>query len=70
MTASEDFTSVTDPFRAEVAAVRAGAHALQMLTVIPGGVARIVIFLDPGSFGSLRLPRVYGPAAAGAACRR
>jgi hypothetical protein len=66
MTASEDFTSVTDPFRAEVAAVRAGVHALQVLTVTSGGVARIVILLDPGLFGSFRLPPVYEPAAAGA----
>ena len=42
------------------------AHALQVLTVTPGGVARIVIFLDAGLFGSFRLPDVYGAAAAGA----
>jgi RNA polymerase sigma-70 factor (ECF subfamily) len=42
------------------------AHALQVLTVTPGGVARIVIFLDAGLFGSFGLPDVYGAAAAGA----
>jgi RNA polymerase sigma-70 factor (ECF subfamily) len=42
------------------------AHALQVLTVTSGGVARIVIFLDPGLFGSFRLPPVYQAAAAGA----
>ena len=42
------------------------AHALEVLTVTPGGVARIVIFLDAGLFGSFRLPDVYGAAAAGA----
>jgi RNA polymerase sigma-70 factor, ECF subfamily len=43
------------------------AHALQVLSVTPGGVARIVIFLDAGLFGSFRLPPVHGPAVAGAA---
>jgi len=40
------------------------AHALQVLAVTPGGVARIVTFLDPGLFGSFRLPPVYRAAAA------
>ena len=76
MTASEGFTSVTDPFRAELlahcyrmvgsAAEAERAHALQVLTVTSGGVARIVIVLDPGLFGSFRLPPVCQAAAAGA----
>jgi hypothetical protein len=42
------------------------AYALQVLTVTSGAVARTVIFLDPGLFGSFRLPPVHQPAAAGA----
>ena len=65
MTASEDFTSVTDPSRAELL-----AHCHRMvgsvLTVTSGAVARIVIFLGRGLFGSFRLPPVDQPAAAGA----
>ena len=66
MTSSEDFTSVTDPFRAELLA-HCYAHALQVLTVTPGGITRIVIFLDAGLFGSFRLPETCGPALAGPA---
>jgi hypothetical protein len=88
MTASEDLTSVTDPFRAELLALcyrmgyrmvgsadEAGdrdgvyrAHALQVLTVTSGGVARIVIFFDPGLFGSFRLPPVADRAGHRGAC--
>jgi RNA polymerase sigma-70 factor, ECF subfamily len=35
------------------------AHAIQVLTVTASGVARIVVFLDPGLFRSFRLPLVY-----------
>ena len=66
MTASEDFTSDTDPFRAEPLA-HCYAHALRVLTVVPGGITRIVIFLDAGLFGSFRLPETCGPALAGPA---
>ena len=40
------------------------AHALQVLTITPAGVARIVIFLDAGLFGSFRLPPVRDAAVA------
>jgi RNA polymerase sigma-70 factor, ECF subfamily len=37
------------------------AHAVLVLTLTPAGIARIVIFLDPGLFGVFGLPRVYTP---------
>jgi RNA polymerase sigma-70 factor (ECF subfamily) len=43
------------------------AHALQVLTVTPRGIARIVAFVDPGLFASFGLPREYGGTAAGPA---
>ena len=46
------------------------AHALQVLTVTPRGIARIVAFVDPGLFASFGLPREYGGAAAGLAPAR
>src|SRR5215831_8616495 len=39
------------------------AHALQVLTVTPTGVARLVIFLDPALFAAFLLPQRYGAAA-------
>ena len=38
------------------------AHALQVLTVTPAGVARLVIFLDPALFNAFGLPPHYGAA--------
>jgi len=38
------------------------AHALQVLTVTPAGVARLVIFLDPPLFAAFGLPPHYGTA--------
>jgi RNA polymerase sigma-70 factor, ECF subfamily len=35
------------------------AHAMQVLTVTPAGIARIVAFTDPGLFGSFGLPAEY-----------
>jgi len=44
------------------------AHALQVLTVTPGGIARLDMFLDPGLFRAFGLPAQLGePVAAGAA---
>ena len=44
------------------------AHALQVLTLKPGGIARLDIFLDPGLFRAFGLPAQLGePVAAGAA---
>ena len=44
------------------------AHAVQVLTVTPGGIARLDIFLDPGLFRVFGLPARLGePVAAGAA---
>jgi len=44
------------------------AHAVQVLTLAPGGIARLDIFLDPGLFRVFGLPRQLGEAvAAGAA---
>jgi RNA polymerase sigma-70 factor, ECF subfamily len=43
------------------------AHAVLVLTVTPTGIARIVIFLDPGLFGTFGLPAEYASAAAGPA---
>jgi RNA polymerase sigma-70 factor (ECF subfamily) len=44
------------------------AHAVQVLTVTTGGIARLDIFLDPGLFRVFGLPAQLGePAAAGAA---
>ena len=44
------------------------AHAVQVLTIAPGGIARLDIFLDPGLFRVFGLPRELGePVAAGAA---
>jgi RNA polymerase sigma-70 factor (ECF subfamily) len=44
------------------------AHALQVLTLAPGGIARLDIFLDPGLFRVFGLPRQLGEAvSAGAA---
>jgi RNA polymerase sigma-70 factor (ECF subfamily) len=34
-------------------------HALEVLTLTPTGIARIVAFTDPGTFGSFRLPPEY-----------
>ena len=42
------------------------AHAVQVLTATAGGIARIVVFLDPGLFGRFGLPQVH-PDRAGAA---
>jgi len=36
------------------------AHAVQVLTVTASGIARIVVFLDPGLFPRFGLPPVYG----------
>ena len=44
------------------------AHAVQVLTLAPDGIARLDIFLDPGLFRVFGLPRqLGGPAPAGAA---
>ena len=44
------------------------AHAVQVLTVAPGGIARLDIFLDPGLFRVFGLPpRLGEPVAARAA---
>jgi RNA polymerase sigma-70 factor (ECF subfamily) len=43
------------------------AHAVQVLTVTPRGIARIVSFVDPGLFASFGLPREHGGSAAGSA---
>ncbi|HEY5352715.1 MAG TPA: sigma-70 family RNA polymerase sigma factor [Streptosporangiaceae bacterium] len=44
------------------------AHAVQVLTVTPGGIARLDIFLDPGLFRAFGLPPQLGdPAGAVAA---
>jgi RNA polymerase sigma-70 factor (ECF subfamily) len=44
------------------------AHAVQVLTLAPGGIARLDIFLDPGLFRVFGLPRQLGEAVpAGAA---
>ena len=44
------------------------AHAVQVLTVAPGGIARLDIFLDPGLFRVFGLPPQLGePVPAGAA---
>jgi RNA polymerase sigma-70 factor (ECF subfamily) len=42
------------------------AHAVQVLTVTPSGIARIVSFVDPGLFASFGLPREHGGAAGSA----
>src|SRR5262245_45496861 len=42
-------------------------HALVVPTVTRTGIARIVIFLDPGLFSAFGLPRKYGPTEAGPA---
>jgi hypothetical protein len=68
MTVSEDFTSLTGRFRGELLA-HCEAHVLQVLTVTPAGVARLVIFLDPALFRTFGPPPRYGAAeAAPAAC--
>ena len=47
---------------------RLRAQAVQVLTVAPGGIARLDIFLDPGLFRVFGLPPQLGePVAAGAA---
>jgi RNA polymerase sigma-70 factor (ECF subfamily) len=43
------------------------AHAVQVLTVTPRGIARIVSFVEPDLFALFGLPREYGGAAAGLA---
>jgi RNA polymerase sigma-70 factor (ECF subfamily) len=45
------------------------AHALQVLTVTPTGVARLVIFLDPALFRAFGLPQRYAAAEAAPAGR-
>ena len=45
------------------------AHALQVLTVTPASVARLVIFLDPALFPAFGLPPSSGTAAATPAAR-
>jgi RNA polymerase sigma-70 factor (ECF subfamily) len=42
------------------------AHGVQVLTVTESGIARIVVFLDPGLFPKFGLPPVYGAVPAGA----
>jgi RNA polymerase sigma-70 factor, ECF subfamily len=42
------------------------AHGVQVLTVTEPGVARIVVFLDPGLFPKFGLPPVYGAGPVGA----
>jgi RNA polymerase sigma-70 factor (ECF subfamily) len=39
------------------------AHAVQVLTVTPTAIGRIVAFADPGVFASFGLPQQYGTAA-------
>ncbi len=47
------------------------AHAVQVLTLAPGGIARLDIFLDPGLFRVFGLPRQLGEAVSpGAAIPR
>jgi RNA polymerase sigma-70 factor (ECF subfamily) len=41
------------------------AHGVQVLTVTESGIARIVVFLDPGLIPKFGLPTVYGAVAAG-----
>jgi RNA polymerase sigma-70 factor (ECF subfamily) len=41
------------------------AHALEVLTVTPTGIARIVAFADPGRFTSFGLPQEYPAGRAG-----
>ncbi len=45
------------------------AHAVQVLTVTPTGVARLVSFLDPALFRAFGLPQRYGAAEAAPAGR-
>jgi len=42
------------------------AHAVVVVTVTAAGIARIVIFLDPGLFGLFGLPQEHGGDVAGA----
>jgi RNA polymerase sigma-70 factor, ECF subfamily len=39
------------------------AHAVLVLTLTATGIARVVIFLDPGLFGTFGLPQEYDAAA-------
>jgi RNA polymerase sigma-70 factor (ECF subfamily) len=43
------------------------AHAVMLLAITPAGIARIVIFLDPGLFALFGLPAEHGGDVAGAA---
>jgi len=43
------------------------AHAVMVLSSTPAGIARIVIFLDPGLFGLFGLPQERGGDVAGPA---
>lgn len=46
------------------------AHAIQVLTVTSGGIARVVTFLDPSLFGVFDLPATHDAAAPVAASTR
>jgi RNA polymerase sigma-70 factor (ECF subfamily) len=39
------------------------AHAVQVLTVRPGGITRVDVFLDPGLFTAFGLPDIHGRPA-------
>ena len=39
------------------------AHAIQVLTVTAAGIERVVVFLDPGLFGTFGLPATHDAAA-------
>jgi RNA polymerase sigma-70 factor (ECF subfamily) len=43
------------------------AHAVMVLSVTPAGIARIVVFLDPGLFWLFGLPQEHGGGVAGPA---